>query len=396
MVAVNPQVLVWARETALLEAKTAANKIGLRDSSRGTAVERLALFENGIEQPTRAQLNKMAKAYHQPLLSLYLDKPPAKATRGQDYRSMPQGLADAEAEARLDLLLRNVRTAQGLVRALLEDEQVAPLPFIGAASMNEGYEALARDIAARLEFDLQEFRKQRTDAKAFAYLRTCLENRGIFVLLLSDLGSWHTKIDPSVFRGFSLSDPIAPFIVINSQDAKTSWAFTALHEVAHLWLGSTGISGALSNRSPGSIETFCNRVAATALLPNHELAELAFAIGPDFAETVSQIGEFAKSRRISRAMVAYGLLVSDSISPTLWKRLQQRFDADRKAKAAALREDRKRKGGGPDSNVVRRRDLGLALRELVKRSMDSGALTPRKAGVILGVNPRRVEALLDA
>ena len=395
MVAVNPNVLRWARENALLEAETAAKRIGLRDSSLGTAVEKLAEFELGNEQPSRAQLHKMAKAYHQPLLSLYLDEPPAKAVRGQDFRSLPQRTADAEGNARLDLLLRNVRAAQGLARALLEDEQVAPLPFIAAANMNEGYESVARDIVENLAFELQHFRKQGTVDKAFAYLRKCLEDRGIFVLLLSNLGSWHTKIDASVFRGFSLSDPIAPFIVINNQDAKTSWAFTAFHEAAHLWLGSTGISGAWGPESPGAIETFCNRVAGAALLPNNEVAEFGPAISPDVDKAADQIGGFAKPRRVSRAMVAYSLLLSNHISQARWRALQKRFDVERRASAAALREQQRQQKPRIDSNVVRKRDLGPALRGLVKRSMDSGALTPRKAGIVLGVNPRRVEALLD-
>jgi len=37
---------------------------------------------------------------------------------------------------------------------------------------------------------------------------------GIFVLLIGDLGSYHTAFDLEVFRGFALSDDIAPFIII--------------------------------------------------------------------------------------------------------------------------------------------------------------------------------------
>ena len=395
MVAVNPKVLVWARENALIEAETAAKRIGLRDSKDFTAVEKLALIERGEKHPTSTQLHKMAAAYHQPLLSLYLEDPPAKASRGQDFRSFPQQTADAQANARLDLLLRNVRAAQALVRALLEDEDHAPLAFVDSATTSSSYESLAEDIVDAIGFDRQCFRKQRTIDNAFAYLRACLEDNGVFVLLLSNLGSWQTKIDPGVFRGFSLSDPIAPFIVINNQDTKTSWAFTAIHEVAHLWLGNTGISGALGSTLAEPIETFCNRVAGAVLLPSHELAELAPAIGSDFDDAVDQIGRFARSKRLSRAMVAYGLLLSDHITRSRWRRFQVRFDADREAEAVEMRERLKHKKGGPNPNVVRKRDLGPALRELVKRALNSGALSPRKAGVILGVNPRRVEALVD-
>ena len=395
MVAVNPEVLVWARETASLDQEIAANRIGLRDSSQSTAVEKLAQIENGTKQPTRPQLYKMANAYHQPLLTLYLEKPPAKAARGHDFRSLPQRTADGEANARLDLLIRDVRAAQALVRALLEDEQAAPLPFIDSASTSAPYESLAKEIVGRLDFDLQFFRKQQTVDGAFAYLRTCLENHGIFVLLLGNLGSWQTKIDTNVFRGFALSDPIAPFIVINKEDARASWAFTAIHEVAHLWLGSSGISGALSDEALVPIEKYCNRVAGAVLLPSDELDILGRSIGQDFDSNVHQIGAFAKSRKITRAMVAYNLLLSNFISRTQWAELQQRFDKDRCAHVAAEREKQRQREGGQDPNVVKKRDLGPALLNLVKRTLNAGALTPRKAGVILGVNPMRVETLID-
>lgn len=396
MVAANPQVLVWARENAAIDVGTAAKRIGLRDSKEVTAVQKLALIESGARPPTRAQLHRMAKVYHQPLLSLYLNEPPAKVDRGHDFRSLPQKTADAEANARLDLLLRNVKTAQSLVRALLEDESAPTLPFVASAKPNTDAETLAENIVSSLNFNLQVFRQERTIDKSFAYLRKCLEEHGIFVLLLSDLGSWHSRIDASVFRGFALSDPIAPFIVITNQDAKTSWAFTAFHEVAHLWLGSTAISGGLSDELPSAIERLCNRVAGAVLLPSHELAKLASVSKLDLDGSIARIRSFAGERRLSSSMVAYSLLLSGVISRSQWITLKQRLDADWRAQEDARRENQRPSPSGPDSNVVRRRDLGPAIRNLVKRSMDAGALTPRKAGVILGVNPRRVEALVDS
>src|SRR3546814_3348390 len=94
----------------------------------------------------------------------------------------------------------------------------------------------------------------------------------IYVLLIGNLGSHHSAIDIDAFRGFALADPIAPFVVINDRDAKTAWSFTLLHEVAHLWIGATGVSG---GHFEGSTEQFCNDVASSFLLPPRELAQLA-------------------------------------------------------------------------------------------------------------------------
>jgi hypothetical protein len=102
---------------------------------------------------------------------------------------------------------------------------------------------LAVRIAKRFEIDLKRYRAERTVEAAFAYLRGKVEEGGVFVLLLGNLGSHHTNIPVEFFRGFAISDKLATMIVINDQDTKSAWSFTAMHELVHLWLGKK-LSGA--------------------------------------------------------------------------------------------------------------------------------------------------------
>src|SRR3546814_121835 len=101
---------------------------------------------------------------------------------------------------------------------------------------------------------------------------------------------------------FALADPIAPFVVINDRDAKTAWSFTLLHEVAHLWIGATGVSG---GHFEGSTEQFCNDVASSFLLPPRELAQLAVTRSTSQGDANQLITAFATERLISRSLVAY-------------------------------------------------------------------------------------------
>lgn len=108
----------------------------------------------------------------------------------------------------LDALLRDIRARQDLVRAILEDDEDARrLDFTG--SLQAGDNAIA----------------------AANRIRTSL---GVFVLLIGTLGSYHSNISKKVFRGFAIADDLAPFIVINDQDARTARSFTLTHELVHL------------------------------------------------------------------------------------------------------------------------------------------------------------------
>ena len=88
---------------------------------------------------------------------------------------------------------------------------------------------------------------------------------------MGNLGSHHSDIDARVFRGFALADPVAPFVVVNEKDSRTAWSFTLLHELAHLWLGQTGVSG---YDGEAEVEKFCDAVAARFLLDPQELLQL--------------------------------------------------------------------------------------------------------------------------
>ena len=99
------------------------------------------------------------------------------------------------------------------------------------------------------------------------------------MLLLGNLGSYHTNIPSGVFRGYAIADPVAPFIVVNDQDALVAWAFTVLHELTHLWLGATGLSG---SGNDAQIESYCNNVAGEMLLPSPEMNELLFLVALPF------------------------------------------------------------------------------------------------------------------
>lgn len=388
--ALNPKVFEWARETAGLSLEQAAGALGFRDGKNRTAVERLSAIERGEEAPSSSVLRKMADKYHRSLLVFYLEEPPRIGDRGQDFRTVA-GAADPIFDPQLDTLIRRLRGRQEIVRSLLEDEEAPELDFIGAARPSETAEVLAAKIASRIDFSLESFRRKSSAEKAFAYLRERLEAAGIFVLLAGDLGSHHSQIPVSVFRGYAIADPIAPFVLINDRDARTAWSFTALHETVHLWLGQTGVSSAVVE---ADVEQYCNEVAARILLPSIEAEEWVDAARADLSELAEKVSAFARARNISRSMAAYQLYRGELIRRETWQALSDRFRDEWIASQAQAKSEGDAEKGRPSYYTVRRHRLGDALVSLVERSLAEGALTYTKAARVLGVNPRSVESLI--
>ena len=240
---INPHILVWARETAGLSLDEAAVKLGLTSSSRGTAVEKLAALEAGAKLPTVQQLQKAAAVYRRPLVTFFLDTPPVRADRGEDFRTAPGSVAPRD-NGILDTLVRDLRARQQLLRSLLEDEDDArPLPFVAASRIVDGARPVAAAIRAELQVSEDEQRSAKGPEALFNRLRAACERLRIYVLLLGDVGSHHSDIGEDVFRGIALADNVTPFIIVNDNDATTARSFTLMHELAHIWIGASGVSG---------------------------------------------------------------------------------------------------------------------------------------------------------
>lgn len=391
MPTLNPDILRWARTTAGLSLEEAAHAVELNDARGVSGPQRLAALEAGKEEPSRPLLLRMAKAYRRSLLVFYLEKEPRTGDRGKDFRRLPSG-ATPQYNPVLDALIRDIKGRQSLIKSLLEDAEAGPLAFIGSATPGTPVPELAERITTQLQFDLNTFREQKAIEEAFAYLRQKTEASRIFVLLLGNLGSHHTNISVETFRGFALADKIAPVAVINDNDAVSAWSFTTLHEVAHLWLGETGVSGWAGGLP---VEQFCSDVAAEILLPPKELAEFARIGTVTFDHIAEQVSRFADRRNISRAMVAYRLFRTGSINEKTWGALKDRFYKDWLAHAEREALKQKAREGGPSYYVVRRHRIGKALLNLVSRSIGEGLLSYTKAARLLGVKPRNVDPLLS-
>ena len=230
-------------------------------------------------------------------------------------------------------------------------------------------------------------------------LRAAAEACGVFVLVLGNLGSHHTAIAASVFRGFAIADDIAPFVVINSSDARPARAFTLMHELAHIWLGATGVSGDVSTKAPVSdhakVERFCNDVAGEFLLPDLHFKQATPSFNASDVNAAEAAIDLIASRwSVSEPMVAYRLHRRNELSAGAYETLRGHYHARWQAKLKRDKEKRAPDATGPSRHVLQQFNLGSALVDIIHRTVRGNQLTHTRAAALLGSKPGAVEPFL--
>ncbi|MFZ0629814.1 MAG: XRE family transcriptional regulator [Acidobacteriaceae bacterium] len=396
---INPAILVWARESAGLNLEDAAKSLAFGDPKSDASAQRLLELEKGLRRPTRAQLSKIAKTYRRPLLAFYMVAPPNKASRGEDFRSTGAEVSERE-NALLDALLRDIKARQEMVRGILEDlDEADRKEFVASVSLTEGANVVAKRISDALRVPERRSDWGNSPTEFFKQMRTATEALGVFVLLAGDLGSHHSALSEDVFRGFALADIVAPFIVINDHDARTARAFTLVHELVHIYLGRSGVSGApesiRENTEEGRIEQFCNDTAGLVLLPESfasgRPAELARG---DEATAAKYIENVSRQWMVSEALVAFRLRRLGWISAGLYRGLTASYTARWMAFKENAKLANREREGGPGYYVLKQSRLGDFLIRVVRRTVRESRLTHTKAAKVLGVKPSSVEPLL--
>ena len=391
---INPAILRWARDTAGISVEQAAGKLALKDTARASATEKLAAMESGARGVTARFLHRAANLYRRPVSVFYLDNPPPRAKRGEDFRTVVGTLPKRE-NAMLDVLLRDVRARQSILReALVEEGDNQVLPFVASADAGQGALAVAEQIRSEIGIDVGQQAKARNPESLFSMLRTAVERIGVYVLLLGDLGSHQSDIGEDVFRGVALGDDLAPFIVINDNDAVVARPFTLLHELAHIWIGASGVSGPLEGVPQNRIERFCNAVAGQFLLPVAAVAGWTAPEDDPYQNAMAWTASVANAWNVSQAAVAFRILeerwITQEVASEVFATLTRRWKAANASEKAARDPDEQ----GPGYYVLRRYGLGASLLDVVRRAVQGDTMTHTKAAKVLGVRPTSVQRLL--
>ena len=261
--AASVPVLRWAAQRARLD-----------DDALASRFPKWPLWLSGKAQPTLRQLEDFARLTHTAFGYFFLPQPPALDLPVPDFRTLGD---EALAEPSSDLLdtLYLCQQRQDWYRDHARMHGLPALSFVGIASVQEVPEAVAQGLRTTLGLSAEARRQLPTWTDALRQLIANAEDAGVMVMVSSVVGSnSHRKLDVGEFRGFALADELAPLIFLNGADSKAAQMFTLAHELAHIWLGATGVSDTQAGQVPDQqTERWCNRVAAELLMPLDELRE---------------------------------------------------------------------------------------------------------------------------
>lgn len=239
-------------------------------------------------------------------------------------------------------------------------------------------ENVANQIRHKIGFDVDERSNCRTWEDALRLFIQQAEEAGILVMVSGVvLSNNNRKLDTQEFRGFALSDTLAPLVFINGSDSKSGQMFTLAHELAHLWLNSSGVSNASAAPLHGfsKEEVWCNAVAAELLVPLKTLRPLL----QDNEELDKAVARLSRHFKVSTLVILRRLLDTKWLNPNEFNHAWQQ-------ERARLREIAERSGSGGDFYRTTISRVSRRFTQAIVASTLEGQTLYRDAFRMLGVS----------
>lgn len=355
----------------------AASRARLRDADLVKRFPKWPQWLDGQARPTLHQLEDFARLTHTSFGFFFLPEPPVPNLPVPDFRTIRDKLLHQPSGELLDTIYL-CQQRQDWYREYARVQALPALTFIGSAKPSDAPEEVAMAMREVLGLSADERQQARNWEAALRQMIHGAEDAGILVMASSVVGgNTHRPLSVFEFRGFALADELAPLVFLNSADSKSAQMFTLGHELAHLWLGETGISDTQAGQVPElSTERWCNRVAAELLMP---METLRSAYRPD-APVTEEVQRLASLFKVSTLVALRRLFDGGYIDkPALWREYRDEEERLRK-----LAERVGRSGGGDPYRTIPARASKRFSRAIVSSALE-GMTSFTEANRLLGV-----------
>ena len=375
-ITLQPKVLRWARERARLEPEELAHKMHVKP-------ERLLEWEDSGKISV-AQADRLAFYTRTPVGYLYLTQPLDDGLPVSDFRTQCDIAQPQPSPELFDTVFFMMRRQTWMREELIEVGS-EPLGFVGGYSVESDPLLVASAMRNTFQLERNWAMQESSWTAALSRLRDQADRNGVLVVFNSVFGNnTYRRLDRNEFQGFALVDEFAPLVFVNSTDFRAAQMFILAHELAHLFVGESGVSRFDNLQPPGhATEEFCNRTAAEFLAPEEEVR----AIWPEVKNTVDPYQAIARRFKISSLVAARRALDLRLIDQTTFLNFYGGF------RDVAWRNSHQDSPAGGNFWLVQKWRLGPRFAAAIVRAVSEGRLLHREAYSLTGLRGDIIEKL---
>ena len=381
---ITPKVARWARE------RVGVSQAQLADAL-GADPQEIEAWERGQTRPPFGKAQDLAKTLKVSFGFLFLSEPPPEKTPIPDLRTVIEGRTAKLSPDFLELL-NDVLVKHEWYRGYLEDQEAEKLAFVGKFRVVDSVETVSADLRSFLSVE-QNRRTSYTWDEFLRQLSRTAEAQGILVMRSGIVrGNTRRKLSVNEFRGFVISDELAPLVFINGRDSKAAQIFTLVHELVHIWINRSGISNPDPKQTPdekkNAIERFCNSATAEVLVPQRDFLQSLPAAFNDQA-----VQRLAAHYRVSTIVIlrrAYelGAITRNDFFDLLEKEQQKQKEWEEK-------EEEEVSPGGGNFYVTLPVRNSRRFTETVLGALQAERVSYREAARLLGVKTATLPKLIE-
>lgn len=311
-VKIHPAILDWVMQKSQMS------------NASDSVINLIAKWISGEKTPTFNQIEEVSKKTSIPFGYFFLEKPPIEECKIVDFRTIDSISIQNPSRSLIDTV-DQMSSVQEWMAEYNKDNGMSPYSYVGSVKVNDGVDFATNTIRTALGLNSDWFDQFETPAEAYRYLRNSITNLGILVMMNGVVGNnTHRALNVEEFRAFTLINPYAPLIFINSKDTDNGRLFSLLHELVHIWIGKDSFYNDVCGTSQkvSLEEQFCNAVAAEILVPT----TLFSAYWPKQKDDIEDIiNELKKHFICSRFVLLRKALDTGKINKDEYNKFSSRF-----------------------------------------------------------------------
>lgn len=376
---INPDILVWARESAGFRVEEAAKKAQLKS-------DKLVACEHGEQRLTITQLRKLSNVYKRPLAFFYLPKPPEPEIDSsiQDFRRLNVG-EEKQFSPELRVEIRKIKYRREVAIEMFKELEIEIPVFRLRTTSDSNVVEVGSQIRNFLEINQKHQAEIKNEYEALNYWREAVEAKGILV--------FQATLNIDEMRGLSIAEFPLPIILVNRERVVKARIFTILHELTHIMLRSVGVCD-LETQS--KIEVFCNAVAGEVLVPSEWLSKTEIYNQNRREEDWNKeaIWQLADYFSVSREVILRRLLTNQKISQSFYQSKRYQWLKDYE-KSQNTHTDKKSSGfAPPHTDAISK--VGKNFTRLVVNSYHQNKIGLSEVSDYLGVKTKHLPKIEQA